>query len=314
MPRSDSGLGRPYRWLAEALQLCRAHLPLFLVAASTLLLITLLPTLLQRVAASVLPSTLVVQVVVYVLFSVLLLPPVTGGFYRLADDAQRGRPTTPMQIFSVLGDGAASSRLVLVNLVFLVLLVLGVIMPVAAIGGEPLAEWLRQMMTLTPGTTSLPPMPPGTGALFGIALLVAVLINTAKALAMVQAALGNTPPLESVADGFRVAFRNAGALLLFYVPMALLALVAFMLVALVAVMIGAVLSLVAAPLAYLVIMPVAVGIGLGYYALVFAFFYRAWRDTLAPDDDASAAPPPGPGRRRRTPARSSPVRYPPPPA
>jgi hypothetical protein len=294
MPPSEPSLSRPYRWLAEALQLCRAHLALFLVAASTMLLIALLPSLLPRIAASVLPGTLAVQVGTYVLFSVLLLPPVTGGFFRLAHDAQRGLPTRPMQIFAVLADGPASARLVLVNLVFLLLLVLGVIMPVAAIGGQPLAEWLRQIMTLAPGAKTFPPMPPGTGPLFGIALLATLLLNTAKELAMAQAALGNRPPLEAVADGFRVALRHSAAFLLFYVPMAILAFLGFMLVALVAVMVGAVLSLVAAPLAYLVIMPVAVAIGLGYYALVFAFFYRAWRDTLAPGDDATTAPPPAP--------------------
>jgi hypothetical protein len=289
MPPANPGLARPYRWLAEALQLCRAHLALFLVAASAMLLIALLPALLQKVAASVLPNTLVVQVGIYVLFSVLLLPPVTGGFYRLADAAQRGQDVRPAQLFDVLGDGPASARLVLVNLVFLLLLVLGVIMPVAAIGGQPLAEWLRQMLTLAPGATTLPPMPPGTGSLFAGALLLTLLINTAKELAMAQAALSTRAPLQAVADGFGVALRHAGAFLLFYVPVAILAMLGFFLLAMVAVMVGAVLSLVAAPLAYVVIMPVAVMLGLGYYALVFAFFYRAWRATLA--DDAGATPP-----------------------
>lgn len=293
MPPSDPGLARPYRWLAEALQLCRAHLALFLVAASTMLLIALLPALLQRVAATVLPNTLLVQAAIYVLFSVLLLPPVTGGFYRLADAAQRGLTPRPSQLFDVLGDGPASARLVLVNLVFLLLLVLGVIMPVAAIGGAPLAEWLRQVMTLAPDSKTFPPMPPGTGPLFGAALLVTLLINTAKELAMAQAALSARPPLEAVADGFRIALRHAGTLLLFYVPMFLLAVLGFFLMALVAAVVGAVLSLVAQPLAYLVLMPVAVGIGLGYYALVFAFFYRAWRHTLSGDaDDLPPIPPP----------------------
>lgn len=289
MPSSPATLARPYRWLGEALQLCRAHLALFLVAASTLLLVTLLPTLLQKVAAAVLPNTLVVQLAVYVLFSVLLVPPITGGFYRLADAAQRGAAVRPAQLFDVLGDGPASVRLVLVNLVFMLLLVLGVIMPVAAIGGQPLAAWIQQMLALPPDAKSVPPMPPGTGPLFVAAMLVALLLNAAKELAMAQAALSSRPPLQAVADGVRVMLRNAGALLLFFVPMSVLAFIGFVLLALVAVVVGAVLSLVAAPLAYVVIMPVAVGLMLGYYALVFAFFYRAWRDTLAEAGDE--APP-----------------------
>ena len=294
MPASDSGLSRPYGWLADALRLCRTHAALFLVAASAVLLISLLPALLQRIAATVLPTTLFIQAGIFVLFSVLLLPPVSGGFYRLVDAAQRGRAVHAWQIFEVLGDGPASARLVLVNLVFLLLLVLGVIMPVAAIGGQPLAEWLRLMLTLQPGATGFPPMPPGTGALFGGALLVTLLVNTAKELAMAQAALRDRPPLEAVADGFRVALRHAGAFLLFYVPVFVLAVLGFFGLVLAAVVVGAVLSLVAAPLAYLVIMPVAVGAALGYYALVYAFFYRAWRATLGAggDDDAAAGAPP----------------------
>ena len=49
----------------------------------------------------------------------------------------------------------------------------------------------------------------------------------------------------------------------------------------VAVLIGAVLSLISPMLTYLLIVPVAVVVGLAYYALAFAFFYSAWRDTLA---------------------------------
>lgn len=41
-------------------------------------------------------------------------------------------------------------------------------------------------------------------------------------------------------------------------------------------------------LTYVVIVPVAVAVGLAYYALVFAFFYRAWQDTLGGD---AVAPP-----------------------
>ena len=113
---------------------------------------------------------------------------------------------------------------------------------------------------------------------------------------MAQAALSARSPLDAVGDGLRVTLRHAGAFLLFYVPVAIAAVVGFFVLALLAVLVGAVLSLVAAPLAYLVIMPVAMGVALGYYALVFAFFYRAWRDTLGgggtADADAGAPPPP----------------------
>ena len=294
MTPSRPGLATPYRWLSEALRLCRAHLSLFLVAASTMLLFALLPALL--LSAGVLPRSVAVQAGVYVLFSLVLLPPVTGGFYRLADAAQRGQAVRPAQIFDVIGDGPAFARLVLVNLLFSLLLLFGVVMPLAAIGGAPLLEWMRLISSLPPDARALPPMPEGVAPLLGGAALVMVLINTAKELAMAQAALSARSPLDAVGDGLRVTLRHAGAFLLFYVPVAIAAVVGFFVLALLAVLVGAVLSLVAAPLAYLVIMPVAMGVALGYYALVFAFFYRAWRDTLGgggtADADAGAPPPP----------------------
>ena len=281
--KPSTGLATPYRWLGEALALCRAHVSLFLFAAAAMLLVSLLPAILERVAASLLPQTLIVQMVVYALFSLLILPPLTGGFYRLARATQQGRPAQPRQLFEVFEDGAAARRLVQTNLVFFFILLLGVIMPVAAIGGEPLAAYLRELATLQQGAQTLPTMPEGSAALLSGAMLLALLINTAKELAMCEASLTERSPFAAVGDGFRVAFSHAAAFLLFYLPVAVLAFVGFLIFAMAAVLLGAALSLISPALTYLLIVPVAVAVGLGYYALVFAFFYRAWQDTLGGD-------------------------------
>lgn len=281
--KTTLGLATPYRWLGEALALCRAHIGLFLFAAATILLVSLLPAILERVAASLLPQTLIVQMVVYALFSLLILPPLTGGFYRLARATQRGQPVQPRQLFEVFEDGAAARRMVQTNLVFFFILLLGVVMPVAAIGGEPLAAYLRELSTLQQGAQTLPTMPEGTAALLSGAMLLALLINTAKELAMCQASLSERSPFAAVGDGFRIAFSHAAAFLLFYVPVAIIAFIGFLAFALAAVLLGAALSLISPMLTYVVIVPVAVAVGLGYYALVFAFFYRAWEDTLGGD-------------------------------
>jgi hypothetical protein len=285
------GLGSPYRWLAEALALCRAHISLFLFAAATLLLVSLLPAILDRVAASLLPPTLLVQMVVYALFSLLILPPLTGGFYRLARATHQGRPVQPRQLFEVFEDGSAARRLVQTNLVFFFILLLGVAMPVAAIGGEPLADYLRELTTPAQGAKSLPTMPEGTAALLSGAMLLSLLIFTAKELAMCQASLSERSPMAAVGDGFRIAFSHAASFLLFYLPVAIIAFLGFLAMAMAAVVLGAALSLISPALTYLLIMPVAVAVGLGYFALVYAFFYRAWQDTLGGDALAPPAEP-----------------------
>ena len=274
-------LSTPYRWLGEALVMCRQHPAAFMGASSVLLMVGLLPTILQRVAASILPQTLILQVLVYALFSMLLLPPISGGFYRLAHAARQGKAVTMWDLFPILSDGPAARRLVGTNLIFFFLLLLFVVAPVVALGGQALASFLAAVAALQPGSTQLPTMPAGLVPLLVGAALVTLVINTAKELAMAQASLGDRSPLAATADGFKVALRHAGTFLLFYLPVAALAFLGFLAIALVAVLIGAVLSLISPMLTYLLIVPVALLVGLAYYALVFAFFYSAWRDTLA---------------------------------
>lgn len=281
MEKPQITLSTPYRWLGEALAMCRQHPAAFMGAASVLLLLGLLPAILQRVAASILPQTLFLQLLVYVLFSLLLLPPIVGGFYRLTHSARQGKAVTMWDLFPILSDGPAARRLVGTNLVFFFLLLLFVVAPVVALGGAQLTAFLAALAALQPGATQLPTMPSGLVPLLVGAALVTLVINTAKELALAQASLGDRSPLAATADGFKVALRHAGAFLLFYLPVAALAFLGFMALALVAVLIGAVLSLISPMLTYLLIVPVAVGVGLAYYAIVFAFFYSAWRDTLA---------------------------------
>ena len=291
MEKPPVTLSTPYRWLGEALAMCRQHPAAFMGASSVLLVVGLLPTILQRIAASILPQTLILQALVYVLFSMLLLPPIIGGFYRLAHSARQGKAVTMWDLFPILSDGPAARRLVGTNLIFFFLLLALVVVPVAALGGKELTDFVAAIGALQPGATQLPTMPPGLVPLLIGAALLTLVINTAKELAMVQASLGDRSPMAATVDGFRIALRHAGTFLLFYLPVAALAFLGFLAFALVAVLIGAVLSLISPMLTYLLIVPVAMVVGLAYYALVFAFFYSAWRDTLAEGQlDTGAAP------------------------
>lgn len=291
MEKPPITLSTPYRWLGEALAMCRQHPAAFMGASSVLLVVGLLPTILQRIAASILPQTLILQALVYVLFSMLLLPPIVGGFYRLTHAARLGKPVTMWDLFPILSDGPAARRLVGTNLIFFFLLLALVVVPVAALGGKELTAFVAAIGALQPGATQLPTMPPGLVPLLIGAVLIMLVINTAKELAMAQASLGDRSPMAASVDGFRVALRHAGTFLLFYLPVAFLAFLGFLAFALVAVLLGAVLSLISPMLTYLLIVPVAVVVGLAYYALVFAFFYSAWRDTLAEGQlDAAPAP------------------------
>lgn len=293
MRRTPLGLSAPFRWLADALALCRAHAALCLFASTALLTVVLLSAMVEQLVATWLPSPALVQTLVllavYVFFILLIKPVLEGGFYRLLHAVQQGQPVDRRQLFAVFDEPLAARRLVRTNLVFTLVLLLGVLMPVAAIGGEPLGAWVQAMSKLQPGATSFPPMPPGTGALLAVAMLLSLLVQTARALAMCQASLTARAPVQAAGDGARVTLAQAAAFLLFFLPAAVLAFVALLLVALLAVLLGAVLGLASPILGVIPVLVLGMLAVLAGYAVAFAFFYRAWRETLG-DDDAAAPP------------------------
>jgi hypothetical protein len=293
MRRSPVGLTAPYRWLAGALALGRAHARLFLFASLALLTVVMVSALLQQVVMRVLPSPALLQTLamlaVYVVFILLIKPLLEGGFFRMLQAVGQGRAVGRRELFALFDQPLVARRVIRTNLVFTLALLLGVLMPLAAIGGEPLAAWLQALTQLQPGATVLPPMPEGVGSLLAVAMLVGVLIGTARALALCQASLAERAPLAAAGDGLRVALGQSAAFLLFYLPIAVLAFIGLLMAALLAVLMGAVLGLISPVLANLLILPVGLLIGLAVYSLAFGFFFHAWRDTLA--DDAAAAPP-----------------------
>jgi len=124
--------------------------------------------------------------------------------------------------------------------------------------------------------------------LISVLMIVALLIMTAQGLATAEVAVTGRSPLAAAAAGFKLALRNLGTLLLFYLPVAVIAFVGFMILALVAALVGGMLSLASPLLAALVLVPLGMLFVLVLYALMFTFFYHAWRDTLG----AGVAAPP----------------------
>lgn len=276
-------LGTPYRWLAEAFATCCAHPRTLFGAASLLLVVALLPTLLQLLVEAALQPSEGVRAVIQVLFSIIaliLFPPVIGGFYRIVHALHEGRQANVFELFAVFQDGATTRRLIATNLVFVLVSILLIVGMAFAFGGQELLDFLRTVATLKPGATELPPLPSGLLPLLSAILIVALVLMTAQGLATTQVALSDRLPLPAVGDGFKLALRNIGALLLFYLPVAVIGFIVAMVVVLVAALIGAMLTVVSPVLATLIIAPMTLVLVLVLYALMFTFFYHAWRDTL----------------------------------
>ena len=284
------GVGSMFRWLGDALALCRRHPGTMFGAALVLLLAAMLPTLAQLLFGALLPGAGPAAMVAQVLASLLALlvfPPVVGGFYRLVHALHEGRDAHALDLLAVYRDRPAARRLIATNLVFVLISILVIAGLAVALGGQPLLDFLRVLATLKPGATQLPAVPAGLPLLLALLLLLALVIMSAQGLATAQVALADGQPLPSVATGFRSALRHVGAFLLFYLPIAVVGFIAFMVLALVAALLAAMLSVISPALAGLVLVPIALLAVLVLYALMFTFFYYAWREILGGD---AAAP------------------------
>jgi hypothetical protein len=222
------------------------------------------------------------------LLSLLLYPPAVGGYFRVVDALAHGREAAPSMLFAVFGDALAVRRLVLANLLFVSGALLLVSLLAYGLGGEALLQFLREMSALQPGTRQLPALPAGALPMVVALLLLGAALVSAQGLSYAELALGQRPTLAAIAAALRATLRNFGVLLLFYVPVAVLGFLAFMLVALAAVLVGALLSLLSAAFAPVVVLACSLLLALAMYALLFCFYYFAWRELFG----ASAPPPP----------------------
>ena len=170
-------------------------------------------------------------------------------------------------------------------------------MPRYSYGGQALIDYLQALAAIKPGATAadLPAIPPGTLTVVGLLLLIALFVTTAQQLAAAQIALGRGEVMGASGDGVIVTLRNAAGLLLFYLPVLLVGILVTVLVAVVAAVVVAALALVSAGLAATLVGLGVLALLMPLYALMLAFFYRAWIALLAPApaaDSATPAPPP----------------------
>jgi hypothetical protein len=175
---------------------------------------------LQLLLEAALQPSATARLVLQALFSVVSLivfPPLVGGFYRLVHALHQGRPASPLDLFAMFRDTGAARQLIFANLSFILISIVLLVGPALAFGGEDLLEFLRAMATLQPGATALPPFPDGLMSLMAVLLIVALVIMTAQGLATAQIAV------RDAARGDRRGFgwpAHVGAFLLFYLPLA----------------------------------------------------------------------------------------------
>ncbi len=286
----------PYRWLGEAGALLRRNPGAIVGGSGLLLAIALLPSVLQLLLQQLAPGAGGnTASVVFSLLGLVLMPPALGGFFRLLQAVDRNAPAAPSQVTAIFGDGPVALRLIACNALFALLTLAVLAGLVALVGSDELLGYVRQLASIKPKATpaDVPEMPPGTLPLVALMLLVALFVTTAQQLAAAQISLAGRPMLAASGDGVAATLRHMVALLLFFLPVLLVASLMTAVAALVAGVIVLAVGMLSPVLATLALVVVALLVLVPMYALLLAFFYCAWRELFsAGRRESDRLPPP----------------------
>ena len=294
--RNTQGLAAPYRWLGEAFSLCNRSWGTVLGGSALLVAVAVAPTVLQLLLQAAMPGLGTWSQILTTVLGLVLMPPALGGFFRMLQALDRRQPTGAAHVLSLYSEAPVAQRLILCNLLFAVGTLLAMVALVYAVGGQALLDYLQALAAVKPGATAadLPAIPPGTLTVVGLLLLIALFVTTAQQLAAAQIALGRGEVIGATGDGVIATLRHAAGLLLFYLPVLLVGMFVTMVVAVVAAVVATALALVSASLAAALVGLGVLALLVPLYALMLAFFYRAWLALLAPAPAADAATPPTP--------------------
>lgn len=288
--------GAGWSWLKQAINLGRNNPRALFGAAALLMLVAIVPSLLQVIAQRVFPGTQAMLWILGISMLVMLVvyPLLIGGFFRVIDATERGRPTHATALFDPFRAGPARGRLIgfglLMSLVYFV--AFGAIL--AAFGGD-VVSWYMQVISATqqatPGTPPvLPAMPSGVGTVFGLGMLLMMFLGGVYSIGFGQVALTDRSVGGALADGFAGTIKNV-------LPLLVLAVVAVVGMLGVAIVLGLGLallmglgSLVHPLLGVLLALPVYLAFLVAMYVVMFGVMYFLWRDvTGAYTTDAAAS-------------------------
>lgn len=286
-----------WRWLFNAVNLGAGNPRAVLGGAVLLTVAALLPSIVQLVVQNGLgitsPGVMLALTALSVVYSLLVIGPLSVGYLRLLHAAETGAPTRATAIFRIFEDRGAVGRVIGLMLLLMVvgLLLFGGLM--VAFGGDffmQLAEVMQTLENAEPGTTpALPPLPSGIGALLGLAFILGMFFNGAYAIGMGQVALGGRGAVASLGDGLLGALRNLLPLLVLAIVALVVGTVALLIVGLVVGVLAVVGSLVHPALGILLAAPFYLAAMVVLYVIMFGVAYHMWRDVCG---GAAAGGPP----------------------
>lgn len=279
-------------WLKRGINLGRHNPRAVFGAAAILMVAALLPSVLQLAVLSVVqPGSFGAMVVAAVstIVSLAILCPLMGGYLRLIDAAEHGRPATAGDVLAPFRAGGDAVRLIRLGVAIMLVYVLLASLLIGLLG-EGVFDWYMELVRLQQAgggridPAQMPAAPEGLGAFIAIGSVVGLFLSGVYAIAFGQVALGGRPIGGAMADGVVGTAKNflplvllAVTVILAFIPIGLVLALVFSVVALVG---GLIHPIVAAAL----VLPLYLALLLVMYVVMFGVMYSLWRDVCgAPD-------------------------------
>ncbi|MFY2762656.1 hypothetical protein [Arenimonas sp. MALMAid1274] len=290
-------MAAPFGWLMKSLDVGRRNPKALFGALLLMVVVVFAMTAMQMVAQAIVGPSLMALGVVYVvvmLFSAVVMPPITGGVFRVIDATHRGAPARATDVFSMFRQPGAARQVILVSLLFTAFyLVCAAALSFTAVG-QFYKEYFAIAMAVPPGgqpdmdaiKALLLRAPNGLLPTTLLMMLVALVWTHAYMLSLAGVALRGGDVLPSAAAGTVAALKNFLPLLGFVIVAAIVGFIVVLLLAIVLALVMVVLSLVSPVLATVVMVPAMVLMMLALYAVMFGFYYHAWCDIFGETSDA----------------------------
>lgn len=290
-----------FHWLRRAINVGRHNPRALFGAASMLMAVWIMPTVLQIGLHAFFDPGEGAEIVIAALLTLLsaaTLVPLMGGYLRLLDASERGRPAHANEIFEIFRAGHAW-RTCMVFALLMLLVHLAVTSALVSQLGTGLMDWAENVMKVSqqakeagPGAKppAVPALPPGAIPFAGLSSVWLVVIGCAFAVGLGQIALTGRNVRTALVDGFAGTAKNL-------LPLALMAVcgfgamvVASVALAMVILVLGTVANLVHPVLAMAVVVPLYVAFLTVVYAVLLSLMYQMWRDIAGEDAPVDGHP------------------------
>ncbi|KAB8198480.1 hypothetical protein FKV24_001855 [Lysobacter maris] len=283
-------------WLVRGINLGYRNARATFGAAAIVMMLSLVPNLLQVLAQSLFQpggsgSTIIAALTT--VLSIVILSPAIGGYLRLIDACEHGRPAHASDILQPFARGGGAFQLIGFGML-MTLACVAIAAVVIAPFGNGLDEWYEQIVDLSRqggqiDPDKVPEPPEGLAQLLGIGSVVGVILSGIYAIGFGQVALGHVGVGAAIRDGVIGTLKNL-------LPMGLLAIATFfgsmLLLLVLAAVIGPIAAAIHPSLLFVLMVPPYLALLLALHVVMFGVMYHFWRDVCGdgtpPRDDQVA--------------------------